>query len=174
VVLGAIARAAGFSLLQIIRYVEEMLLVIGTSSLESALLGLMHKMEQAGCARPVFGIVVPSGYFFNLNGACIYLALVALFVAQAMDVTLTLTDQLTLLAVLLLTAKGAAGFTRSGFITLAATLAAMDKIPVAGMTVILGMDRFMSEARAGTNFIGNTVATLVVVRWTPSVGQRIG
>lgn len=166
VVLGAIARAAGFSLLRIIRYVkEELLLVVGTSSSESALPGLMHKMEQAGCARPVVGIVVPSGYSFNLDGTCIYLTLAALFVAQATDVTLTLTDQLTLLAVLLLTSKGAAGVTGSGFITLAATLAAMDKIPVAGMTLILGVDRFMSEARAVTNFIGNTVATLVVARW---------
>lgn len=166
VVLGVIARAAGFSLLRIIRYVkEELLLVVGTSSSESALPGLMHKMEQAGCARPVVGIVVPSGYSFNLDGTCIYLTLAALFVAQATDVTLTLTDQLTLLAVLLLTSKGAAGVTGSGFITLAATLAAMDKIPVAGMTLILGVDRFMSEARAVTNFIGNTVATLVVARW---------
>ncbi len=166
VVLGAIARAAGFSLLRIIRYVkEELLLVVGTSSSESALPGLMHKMEQVGCARPVVGIVVPSGYSFNLDGTCIYLTLAALFVAQATDVTLTLTDQLTLLAVLLLTSKGAAGVTGSGFITLAATLAAMDKIPVAGMTLILGVDRFMSEARAVTNFIGNTVATLVVARW---------
>jgi aerobic C4-dicarboxylate transport protein len=166
VVLGAIARAAGFSLLRIIRYVkEELLLVVGTSSSESALPGLMHKMEQAGCARPVVGIVVPSGYSFNLDGTCIYLTLAALFVAQATDVSLTLTDQLTLLAVLLLTSKGAAGVTGSGFITLAATLAAMDKIPVAGMTLILGVDRFMSEARAVTNFIGNTVATLVVARW---------
>ena len=139
--------------------------MVGTSSSESALPGLMHKMEQAGCARPVVGIVVPSGYSFNLDGTCIYLTLAALFVAQATDVTLTLTDQLTLLAVLLLTSKGAAGVTGSGFITLAATLAAMDKIPVAGMTLILGVDRFMSEARAVTNFIGNTVATLVVARW---------
>ncbi len=172
VVLGAIARAAGFSLLRIIRYVkEELLLVVGTSSSESALPGLMHKMEQAGCARPVVGIVVPSGYSFNLDGTCIYLTLAALFVAQATDVTLTLTDQLTLLAVLLLTSKGAAGVTGSGFITLAATLAAMDKIPVAGMTLILGVDRFMSEARAVTNFIGNTVATLVVARWDGAFDQ---
>jgi len=176
VVLGAIARAAGFSLLRIIRYVkEELLLVVGTSSSESALPGLMHKMEQVGCARPVVGIVVPSGYSFNLDGTCIYLTLAALFVAQATDVTLTLTDQLTLLAVLLLTSKGAAGVTGSGFITLAATLAAMDKIPVAGMTLILGVDRFMSEARAVTNFIGNTVATLVVARWEGAFDrQRAG
>jgi len=176
VVLGAIARVAGFSLLRIIRYVkEELLLVVGTSSSESALPGLMHKMEQAGCARPVVGIVVPSGYSFNLDGTCIYLTLAALFVAQATDVTLTLTDQLTLLAVLLLTSKGAAGVTGSGFITLAATLAAMDKIPVAGMTLILGVDRFMSEARAVTNFIGNTVATLVVARWEGAFDrQRAG
>jgi aerobic C4-dicarboxylate transport protein len=166
VVLGTISRLAGFGLFKIIRYVkEELLLVLGTSSSESALPGLMEKMERIGCARPVVGIVVPSGYSFNLDGTCIYLTLAALFVAQATDTPLTLTEQLGLLAVLLLTSKGAAGVTGSGFIVLAATLAATGKIPVAGMTLILGVDRFMSEARAITNFIGNAVATLVVAKW---------
>jgi aerobic C4-dicarboxylate transport protein len=166
IVLGAIARFAGFSLWKIIKYIrEELLLVLGTSSSESALPGLMEKMERIGCARPVVGIVVPSGYSFNLDGTCIYLTLAALFVAQATDTPLALTEQLGLLAVLLLTSKGAAGVTGSGFIVLAATLAATGKIPVAGMTLILGVDRFMSEARAITNFIGNSVATLVVAKW---------
>jgi aerobic C4-dicarboxylate transport protein len=166
VVLGGIARFAGFGLFKIIRYIrEELLLVLGTSSSESALPGLMEKMEKIGCARPVVGIVVPSGYSFNLDGTCIYLTLAALFVAQATNTPLALAEQLGLLAVLLLTSKGAAGVTGSGFIVLAATLAATGKIPVAGMTLILGVDRFMSEARAITNFIGNTVATLVVAKW---------
>jgi aerobic C4-dicarboxylate transport protein len=166
VVLGSIARAAGFSLWKIIKYIrEELLLVLGTSSSESALPGLMEKMERIGCARPVVGIVVPSGYSFNLDGTCIYLTMAALFVAQATDTNLTLGEQLGLLGVLLLTSKGAAGVTGSGFITLAATLSATGKVPVAGMALILGVDRFMSEARAITNFIGNTVATLIVAKW---------
>lgn len=166
VVLGGIARLAGFGLWKVIKYIrEELLLVLGTSSSESALPGLMDKMEKIGCARPVVGIVVPSGYSFNLDGTCIYLTMAALFVAQATDTPLALGEQLGLLAVLLLTSKGAAGITGSGFIVLAATLAATGKIPVAGMALILGVDRFMSEARAITNFIGNTVATLVVAKW---------
>ncbi len=166
VVLGLIARLAGFSLWKIIRYVrEELLIVIGTSSSEAALPGLMTKMERIGCQKSVVGIVVPSGYSFNLDGTCIYLTMAALFIAQATDTPLTLAAQLGLLAVLLLTSKGAAGVTGSGFITLAATLAATGTVPVAGMALILGVDRFMSEARAVTNFIGNTVATLVVARW---------
>ncbi len=166
VVLGSIARLAGFRLGKIISYIrEELLLVLGTSSSESALPGLMEKMERVGCARPVVGIVVPSGYSFNLDGTCIYLTLAALFVAQATDTPLTLVEQLGLIGVLLLTSKGAAGVTGSGFIVLAATLSATGKIPVAGMALILGVDRFMSEARAITNFIGNTVATLVVAKW---------
>ncbi|MES2696504.1 MAG: dicarboxylate/amino acid:cation symporter [Verrucomicrobiota bacterium] len=166
VVLGAISRFAGFSLWKIIKYIrEELLLVLGTSSSESALPGLMDKMEKIGCARPVVGIVVPSGYSFNLDGTCIYLTMAALFVAQATDTYLTLAQQLGLLGVLLLTSKGAAGVTGSGFIVLAATLKATGKIPPEGMVLILGVDRFMSEARAITNFIGNTVATLVVAKW---------
>lgn len=166
VVLGGIARLAGFGLLKIIKYVrEELLLVLGTSSSESALPGLMDKMEKIGCARPVVGIVVPSGYSFNLDGTCIYLTMAALFLAQATDIHLSLADQLGLVGVLLVTSKGAAGVTGSGFIVLAATLASTGKIPVAAMALILGVDRFMSEARAITNFIGNTVATLIVAKW---------
>ncbi|MBI2513985.1 MAG: dicarboxylate/amino acid:cation symporter [Opitutae bacterium] len=166
VVLGLIARAGGFSLWKILKFIrEELLIVIGTSSSEAALPGLMTKMERAGCQPSVVGIVVPSGYSFNLDGTCIYLTMAALYIAQATDTPLDLWHQLGLLGVLLLTSKGAAGVTGSGFITLAATLSATGHVPVAGMALILGVDRFMSEARAITNFIGNTVATLVVAKW---------
>jgi aerobic C4-dicarboxylate transport protein len=172
VVLGGISRLAGFSLWKIIRYVrEELLLVLGTSSSESALPGLMEKMERIGCARPVVGIVVPSGYSFNLDGTCIYLTMAALFIAQATETPLSLSGQIGLLAVLLLTSKGAAGVTGSGFIVLAATLAATGKIDVRAMVLILGVDRFMSEARAITNFIGNAVATLVVAKWDDALDE---
>jgi aerobic C4-dicarboxylate transport protein len=134
----------------------------------------MDKMEKAGCARPVVGIVVPAGYSFNLDGTCIYLTMAALFIAQATDTPMTLTQQLTLLAVLLLTSKGAAGVTGSGFITLAATLATTGSIPVAGIALIIGVDRFMSEARAITNFIGNTVATLVIAKWSGEYDETKG
>jgi aerobic C4-dicarboxylate transport protein len=175
VVLGAIMRANGFSLIRTLRYVkEELLIVAGTSSSETALPGLMDKMEKAGCARPVVGIVVPAGYSFNLDGTCIYLTMAALFIAQATDTPMTLTQQLTLLAVLLLTSKGAAGVTGSGFITLAATLATTGSIPVAGIALIIGVDRFMSEARAITNFIGNTVATLVISKWSGEYDETKG
>jgi aerobic C4-dicarboxylate transport protein len=166
VVLGGIAHLAGFRLGKILRFLkEELLLVVGTSSSETALPGLMAKLEQVGCARPTVGLVVPAGYSFNLDGTCIYLTLAALFVAQATDTPLSLGQQLSLLAVLLLTSKGAAGVTGSGFITLAATLATTGEIPVAGLALLLGVDRFLSEARAVTNFIGNAVGTLVVARW---------
>lgn len=166
VLLGLIARLGGFSLWKIIKYVrEELLIVIGTSSSEAALPGLMAKLEKAGCSESVVGLVVPAGYSFNLDGTCIYLTMAALFIGQATDTPLMLGDQLALLGVLLLTSKGAAGVTGSGFIVLAATLASTGKIPVAGMALILGVDRFMSEARAITNFIGNTVATFIVARW---------
>ena len=166
VVLGGIAHAGGFSLWKILRYVrEELMIVIGTSSSEVALPGLMDKMERAGCARSVVGLVVPTGYSFNLDGTCIYLTMAALFIAQATDTALSLSGQIGLLVVLLITSKGAAGVTGSGFIVLAATLAATGTVPVAGMALILGVDRFMSEARAITNFIGNTVATLVISKW---------
>ena len=166
VVLGCIARFAGFSLFKILRLIrDELLIVVGTSSSETALPGLMEKMERVGCDRTSVGILVPAGYSFNLDGTCIYLTMAALFIGQAMDIPLTLTQQLTLIAVLLLTSKGAAGVTGSGFITLAATLAVTGTIPVVGIALILGIDRFMSEARAVTNFIGNAVATLVIARW---------
>jgi aerobic C4-dicarboxylate transport protein len=165
-VLGAIAALAGFNVLRVIAYIrEELMLVLGTSSSESGLPGLMAKLEKAGCDRGVVGIVVPAGYSFNLDGTCIYLTLAAIFLAQATDTPLSLGEQLGLLAVLLLTSKGAAGVTGSGFIVLAATLSSNAKIPVAAMALILGVDRFMSEARAITNFIGNAVATLVIAKW---------
>jgi aerobic C4-dicarboxylate transport protein len=175
VVLGGIARLGGFSLWKILRFIrEELLIVIGTSSSEAALPGLMAKMERAGCRESVVGVVVPAGYSFNLDGTCIYLTMAALFIAQATDTPLTLSHQLGLLAVLLLTSKGAAGVTGSGFITLAATLAATGTVPVAGMALILGVDRFMSEARAITNFIGNAVATLVVSKWDGAFDAQAG
>ena len=166
VVLGLIARLAGFSILKFIIYIkEELLIVLGTSSSESVLPRIMHKLEKLGCSKSVVGLVIPTGYSFNLDGTSIYLSMAALFVAQATNTQLTIMQELTLLAVLLLTSKGAAGVTGSGFITLAATLAAVPSIPVAGLALILGIDRFMSEARALTNLIGNGVATVVAAHW---------
>ncbi len=169
-VLGSIARYHGFSVWQLIKYIkEELMIVLGTSSSESALPRLMAKLEQLGCAKPVVGLVVPTGYSFNLDGTSIYLTMAAIFIAQACNIDLTLTQELTILGVLLLTSKGAAGVTGSGFITLAATLAVVPEIPVAGLALILGIDRFMSEARAITNLIGNAVATVVVAKWENSL-----
>jgi aerobic C4-dicarboxylate transport protein len=166
VVLGSIAAATGFNLVKFLRYIgEEILIVLGTSSSESALPRLMSKLEYLGCSKPVVGLVVPTGYSFNLDGTSIYMTMAALFVAQASGVNLTLTQQLGILAVLLLTSKGAAAVTGGGFITLAATLAAVPTIPIAGLTLLVGVDRFMSEARAITNLIGNAVATMVVAKW---------
>jgi aerobic C4-dicarboxylate transport protein len=166
IVLGTIARLCGFSILRFIRYIrDELLLVLGTSSSESALVPLMRKLERLGCSKPVVGLVIPSGYSFNLDGTNIYLTMAAIFVAQALNVDLTLTQEITLLAVAMLTSKGASGVTGAGFITLAATLAVVPSVPVAGLALILGVDRFMSEARALTNLIGNGVATIVVARW---------
>ncbi len=166
VVLGAVARYNGFSILALIRYLkEELLLVLGTSSSEAALPGLMAKMERAGCKRSVVGLVVPTGYSFNLDGTNIYMTLAALFIAQATDIPLSFGDQILLLLVAMLSSKGAAGITGAGFITLAATLSVVPSVPVAGMALILGIDRFMSECRALTNFVGNAVATVVVARW---------
>ena len=166
VILGAVARACGFSVLKLIRYLKaELLLVLGTSSSESALPSLMEKMERAGCRKSVVGLVVPTGYSFNLDGTNIYMTLAALFIAQATDTHLTLGHQIALLLVAMLSSKGAAGVTGAGFITLAATLAVVPEVPVAGMALILGVDRFMSECRSLTNFIGNAVATVVVSRW---------
>ena len=170
VVLGLIARLAGFSLLGLVRYLkDELLLVLGTSSSESALPLLIEKLEQAGCPKPVVGLVVPAGYSFNLDGTCIYMSLAALFIAQACNIELSLADQLLLMAVAVLSSKGAAGVTGSGFIVLAATLAATHRIPVEGMALILGIDRFMSECRSLTNFIGNAVAAIIVSRWEGGV-----
>jgi aerobic C4-dicarboxylate transport protein len=166
VVLGIVVRLLGLNIFKLIVYLrDELVLVLGTSSSEPALPRLMAKLEALGCRPDVVRLVVPTGYSFNLDGTCIYLTMAALFVAEALDVELSLRDQLVLLGVLLLTSKGAAGVTGSGFVTLAATLAATGKVPVVGLTLLLGIDRFMSEARALTNFVGNAVATLVVARW---------
>ena len=166
VVLGTIAALVGFNIFRFIVYIkEELLTVLGTSSSESALVPLMAKLEKLGCSKSVVGLVVPSGYSFNLDGTNIYLTMAALFVAQALNIELTLTQQLTMLGVAMLTSKGASGVTGAGFITLAATLAVVPTIPVAGLALILGIDRFMSEARALTNFVGNGVATIVVSHW---------
>jgi aerobic C4-dicarboxylate transport protein len=166
VVLGTIAAFTGFSILRFIVYIrDELLTVLGTSSSESALVPLMQKLERLGCSRSVVGLVVPSGYSFNLDGTNIYLTMASLFVAQALNIDLTLRQELTLLGVAMLTSKGASGVTGAGFITLAATLAVVPSIPVAGLALILGVDRFMSEARSLTNFVGNGVAAIVVSRW---------
>ena len=166
IVLGTIARLTGFSIFRFLAYIkEELLIVLGTSSSESALPALMRKLEKMGCPKSVVGLVVPTGYSFNLDGTNIYMTMAALFVAQATNTELTLTQELTILLVAMLTSKGASGITGAGFITLAATLAVVPTIPVAGMTLILGIDRFMSECRALTNFVGNGVASVVVSNW---------
>lgn len=166
VVLGIIARMVGFSIIKFIAYIkEELLIVLGTSSSESALPSLMQKLERAGCSKPVVGLVVPAGYSFNLDGTNIYMTMAALFVAQATNTDLTLFQQLTLLGVAMITSKGAAGVTGSGFVTLAATIAVVPTIPIEGMALILGIDRFMSECRALTNFTGNGVAAMYVAKW---------
>ena len=170
VVLGIVARLAGFSIFSLIGYIkDELLLVLGTSSSESAMPLLMEKLEAAGCPKPIVGLVVPTGYSFNLDGTNIYMSLAALFIAQACNVHLTIGDQLLLMAVAILSSKGAAGVTGSGFVVLAATLSVVPAIPVAGMALILGVDRFMSECRSLTNFIGNAVATIVVARWEGAI-----
>ena len=170
VVLGTIARLHHFNIWKFIKYIkEELLIVLGTSSSESVLPRMMAKMENLGVKKSVVGLVIPTGYSFNLDGTAIYLTMAAVFIAQATNTPMTLTQQITLLLVLLLTSKGAAGVTGSGFIVLAATLSAVGGIPVAGLALILGIDRFMSEARALTNLIGNGVATIVVGKWTGEV-----
>jgi aerobic C4-dicarboxylate transport protein len=172
VVLGGIARAHGFSILRFIRYIrEELLIVLGTSSSESALPRMLNKMEKLGANKSVVGLVIPTGYSFNLDGTSIYLTMAAVFIAQATDTPMDITHQLTLLAVLLIASKGAAGVTGSGFIVLAATLSAVGTLPVAGLALILGIDRFMSEARALTNLIGNGVATIVVAKWCKQLDE---
>jgi len=166
VVLGAIARFSGFSLWKFIRYIrEEIFIVLGTSSSETVLPRMMAKLEHLGCAKPVVGLVIPAGYSFNLDGTSIYMTMAAIFLAQAMNIPLSIGHQLGILGILMLTSKGAAAVTGGGFITLAATLAATGTIPVAGMALLIGVDRFMSEARAITNLIGNGVATVAVARW---------
>lgn len=173
IVLGGVAKVSGFSLWKFLKYIrDELFTVLGTSSSESVVPQLMRKLENAGVSKPVVGLVVPSGLTFNPDGQCIYYTMAAIFVAQATNTPLTMTDQLVVLGVLLLTSKGSAGVTGSGFITLAATLASMGKIPVAGMVLLLGVDRFMSEARAITNTIGNAVGTLAIARWVGAVDRQ--
>ncbi|MCX7278996.1 MAG: dicarboxylate/amino acid:cation symporter [Burkholderiales bacterium] len=167
VVLGIVSRLHGFSIIKFIKYIkEELLIVLGTSSSESVLPRMMEKMENLGAKKSVVGLVIPTGYSFNLDGTSIYLTMAAVFIAQATDTPMDIGQQITLLLVLLLTSKGAAGVTGSGFIVLAATLSAVGHVPVAGLALILGIDRFMSEARALTNLVGNGVATIVVAKWT--------
>jgi len=173
IVLGLIARFTGFSILKFISYIkEELLIVLGTSSSESVLPRMIDKLEKLGCSKSVVGLVIPTGYSFNLDGTSIYLTMAAIFIAQATNTGLTLQQEITILAVLLLTSKGAAGVTGSGFVTLAATLSAVPTIPVAGLALILGIDRFMSEARALTNLIGNGVATVVVAKWEQELDSK--
>ncbi|HSC85446.1 MAG TPA: dicarboxylate/amino acid:cation symporter [Pseudomonas sp.] len=172
VVLGGIAKAHGFSIIKFIKYIrEELLIVLGTSSSESALPRMLNKMEKLGANKSVVGLVIPTGYSFNLDGTSIYLTMAAVFIAQATDTQMDIVHQITLLAVLLIASKGAAGVTGSGFIVLAATLSAVGHLPVAGLALILGIDRFMSEARALTNLVGNGVATLVVAKWCKQLDE---
>ncbi|MCW5298708.1 dicarboxylate/amino acid:cation symporter [Herbaspirillum lusitanum] len=173
VILGTITRLHGFSVWKFVKYIkEELLIVLGTSSSESVLPRMLAKMENLGAKKTVVGLVIPTGYSFNLDGTAIYLTMAAVFIAQATNTPMTLVQELTLLAVLLLTSKGAAGITGSGFIVLAATLSAVGHVPVAGLALILGIDRFMSEARALTNTIGNGVATLVVAKWSNELDEK--
>jgi aerobic C4-dicarboxylate transport protein len=173
-VLGGILRFTGFNIFRLLKFIkEELLIVLGTSSSESALPGLISKLEKIGCSEPVVGLVVPTGYSFNLDGTSIYLTMAAVFLAQATNTPLDITHQVSLLLILLLTSKGAAGVTGSGFITLAATLPAVGHIPVAAIALILGIDRFMSEGRALTNIIGNAVATIVVAKWEKEIDMEL-
>ena len=173
-VLGGILKMFGFNIFRLLKFIkEELLIVLGTSSSEPALPGLIIKLKNAGCSEPVVGLVVPTGYSFNLDGTCIYLTMAAVFLAQVTDTPLDITHQVSLLLILLLTSKGAAGVTGSGFITLAATLPAVGHIPVAAIALILGIDRFMSEGRALTNIIGNAVATFVVAKWEKEIDMEV-
>jgi aerobic C4-dicarboxylate transport protein len=172
-VLGLIARWVGVNIFRYLAYIkEELLIILGTSSSETVLPSLMQKLERMGCSKPVVGLVVPAGYSFNLDGTNIYMTMAALFVAQATNTDLTLMQELTLLGVAMLTSKGAAGVTGSGFVTLAATIAVVPSIPIEGMALILGIDRFMSECRALTNFIGNGIATIFVARWENELDRQ--
>ncbi|WOJ90276.1 C4-dicarboxylate transporter DctA [Methylocapsa polymorpha] len=173
IILGAVARIAGFNIFRFLNYIKaELLIVLGTSSSESALPALMEKLERLGCSKPVVGLVVPTGYSFNLDGTNIYMTLATLFVAQAMGVDLSVSQQATILAVAMLTSKGASGVTGAGFITLAATLGAVSPALVPGMAILLGVDKFMSECRALTNIIGNGVATIVVSSWESELDRN--
>jgi aerobic C4-dicarboxylate transport protein len=172
-ILGGILKLVGFNIFKLLAFIkDELLIVLGTSSSEAALPSLMKKLQNLGCSEPVVGLVVPTGYSFNLDGTCIYLTMAAVFLAQATNTPLDLPQQLTLLLVLLLTSKGAAGVTGSGFIVLAATLPTVGHIPVAAIALIFGIDRFMSEGRAITNIIGNTVATIVVANWEKELDRE--
>jgi aerobic C4-dicarboxylate transport protein len=172
-VIGAVAKWSGFSLVKFLSYIkEELLIVFGTASSESVLPRMMTKLENLGCARSIVGLVIPTGYSFNLDGTSIYLTMSAIFVAQATNSEITLIQELTILAVLLLTSKGASGVTGSGFIVLAATLSAIPTIPVAGLAIIFGVDRFMSQGRALTNLIGNGVATVVISKWEKELDEQ--
>lgn len=172
-ILGSVAWYNGFSIFKLMYYLkEELLLVLGTSSSESALPGIMDKLQKAGCSKAIVGLVVPTGYSFNLDGTNIYMTLASLFIAQALNIDLSLEKQLMLLLVAMLSSKGAAGVTGAGFVTLAATLAVVPEIPIAGMTLILGIDKFMSECRALTNVVGNSVATVVVANWEKQLDKE--
>ena len=174
IILGAVARYNGFSILALIRYIkDELWLVLGTSSSEAALPTLMQKMEKAGCEKSVVGLVIPTGYSFNLDGTNIYMTMAALFIAQACNVDLSIGEQIALLLVAMVSSKGAAGVTGAGFITLAATLSVVPAVPVAGMALILGIDRFMSECRALTNLVGNACATIVLARWDNALQKDV-
>ncbi|MDC9593327.1 dicarboxylate/amino acid:cation symporter [Xenorhabdus sp. IM139775] len=173
VVLGGVAKYNGFSIIQLIKYIkDELWLVLGTSSSEAALPSLMKKMENAGCEKSVVGLVIPTGYSFNLDGTNIYMTMAALFIAQATGIDLSITEQISLLFVAMISSKGAAGVTGAGFITLAATLSVVPSVPVAGMALILGIDRFMSECRALTNLVGNACASIVVARWENALDKE--
>jgi len=171
--LGIVARLTGFSILRFVSYIkEELAIVLGTSSSEAALPQLMEKMEKLGCSRSVVGLVIPTGYSFNLDGTNIYMTMAVIFIAQALNIDLTWGQEATILAVAMLTSKGASGVTGSGFITLAATLAVVPSLPVTGMVLILGIDRFMSECRALTNIVGNGVACVVVSAWERELDRK--
>ena len=172
VILGGIAKLVGINIIKLLRYIrEEILITLGTSSSEAVLAPLLLKMERLGCAKPIVGMVMPAGYTFNADGTSIYLGMCALFVAQATNTPLTLSQQVVILLVLMLTSKGSAGVAGAGFVTLAATLASMNQIPVAGIVLLLGVDRFTNAARAITNVIGNCVATIVVAKWENAFDQ---
>jgi DAACS family dicarboxylate/amino acid:cation (Na+ or H+) symporter/aerobic C4-dicarboxylate transport protein len=174
VVLGIVMHLCGLSLFKYLRYIkDEIFITLGTASTEAVLPQMLIKMERMGCSRPVVGMVLPTGYTFNADGTAIYLTMAAMFIAQAMNVHLTIWDQLLVLGVLLLTSKGSAGVAGAGFVALAATLASMHKIPVEGLVLLLGVDRFLNEARAVTNLIGNGVATVVVARWEGALDMNV-